>query len=232
MKLIRNLAAAAAVVSTVAFTLVSAPAWAATTTIHRDNAAGAAYSGKVRATLIAPVQVSTSLGTGTCNTGNIDGTVQSNGTGLNVSVFSFSNVPGPACPNSAGGSSTVSAVSLPWNGGNVTYGPVSGGRDGTLTISNVRVSAVTTGWFGTITCTYRGSGAGDSIVMDGFNSDNPNRPLPSIAQAQARATNYSLVKTGGSFLCPGSATFSATFQILGETTANSGVYNQKLHVTS
>ncbi|WP_433256235.1 hypothetical protein ACQPYK_16820 [Streptosporangium sp. CA-135522] len=232
MKRTRNLAAVVVAVTTVAFTLASVPAWAATTTIHRDNAAGAAYSGKVRATLIAPATVSTSLGTGTCNIGNIDGTVQSNGTALNISAFNFSNNPGPACPNSGGGTSTVTAVSLPWNDGNVTYGPVSGGRDSTVTIKNVNVSAATTGWFGTIICTYRGSGTGNSIVMDGFNPDNANRPITSIAQAQAKATNYNLVKTGGSFLCPGSATFSATFQILGETTAGSGAYDQKLYVTS
>ncbi|WP_433256875.1 hypothetical protein ACQPYK_18775 [Streptosporangium sp. CA-135522] len=231
MKHFRNVAAAVAAAA-LAFTFVPTSAWAATTTVHRDNAAGAPYSGKVRSTLIAPVSITTSLGTATCNVGQIDGTVQSNGTALNVTAYNFSNNPGPQCPNSAGGSSTVTAVGLPWTGGNVTYGAVSGGRDGTLTLSNVKVSSVTTGWFGTINCTYRGSGAGNSITLDAFNSDNPNRPVTTIAQAQAKATSYTLNKDGGSFLCPGTATFSATFQLLGETVAGSGVYNQKLHLTS
>ncbi|GAA3441176.1 hypothetical protein [Planomonospora venezuelensis] len=231
MKRLGNLAAAV-LLAAAASILAAAPAWAATTTIHRDNAAGAAYAGKVRATLIAPVSVSTSLGTATCNTGNIDAAIQSDGTALNVSGFSFSNSPGPACPNSAGGQSTVSAVGLPWNGGNVTYGAVSGGRDATLTLTNVRVSSVTTGWFGTITCVYRGSGASDSIVLDGFNADNAARPDPSVDQAQARAVNSGLSKVSGSFLCPGTARYSATFQLLGETVAGSGVYDQKLHITS
>ncbi|MEU4831680.1 hypothetical protein [Streptosporangium sp. NPDC023615] len=229
MKRIRNLAAAAAAVT--ALVLAPLPASAATTTIHRDNAAGAAYSGNVRATLIAPVSVSTSLGTATCNTGTIDSTIQSNGTALNVSTFSFSNVPGPTCPNSAGGSSTVSPVGLPWNGGSVVHGAVSGGRDAVLTLQGVKVSSVTTGWFGTISCVYRGSGPGNSIALNAFNSDNAARPVPAVAQAQAKATSYSLTKDSGSFLCPGTASYTATFQLLGETVAGSGVYDQRLHIT-
>ena len=51
-------------------------------------------------------------------------------------------------------------------------------------------------------------------------------------QAQARAVNYTLNKDSGSILCPSTATYSATFQLLGETVANSGVFDQKLHLTA
>ncbi|MER5621546.1 hypothetical protein ABT061_10945 [Streptosporangium sp. NPDC002544] len=230
MKRIRNLAAAA--VAMTALVLAPLPASAAGTTIHRDTALGAAYSGKIRATLIAPVSVSTTLATATCNTGAIDGTVQSDGTALNVSVFNFSNSPGPACPNSAGGSSTVSPVGLPWNGGSVVYNKVTPGRDGIVTLQGLKVSSVSTGWFGTISCVYRGSGAGNSIALDTYNPDNAGRPNTAIAQAQAKATNYALTKDSGSILCPGTANYTATFQLMGETVADSGVFDQKLYLTT
>ncbi|MET8048555.1 hypothetical protein ABZU75_13240 [Streptosporangium sp. NPDC005286] len=230
MKRIRNLAAAA--VAMTALVLAPLPASAAGTTIHRDTDTGLPYSGKIRATLIDPVSVSTTLATATCNTGNIDGTVQSDGTALNVSVFNFSNTPGPACPNSAGGSSTVSPVGLAWNGGTVVYNKVTPGRDGIVTLLGVKVSSVSTGWFGTISCVYRGSGAGNSIALDAFNPDNASRPKTAIAQAQAKATSYALTKDSGSILCPGTASYTATFQLMGETVANSGVFDQKLYLTT
>ncbi|MEV4382793.1 hypothetical protein [Streptosporangium sp. NPDC049644] len=230
MKRIRNLAVAA--VAMAALVLAPLPASAAGTTIHRDTDMGAAYSGKIRATLIDPVSVSTTLATATCNTGNIDGTVQSDGTALDISVFNFSNTPGPACPNSAGGSSTVSPVGLSWLGGSVVYNKVTPGRDGIVTLKGVKVSSVSTGWFGTISCVYRGSGAGNSIALDAFNPDNTSRPKTAIAQAQAKATNYALTKDSGSILCPGTANYTATFQLMGETVANSGVFDQKLYLTT
>lgn len=231
MKRLRNLVLAVTAVA-LALAFVPTSAWAATTQIHRNDQFGALYSGKVRATLIGNVSITTSLATATCNVGVIDGTVQSNGTALNVSAYNFSNNPGPQCPNSAGGQSSVSAVGLPWNGGNVTYAPVIPGRDGTITINSVKVTSVSTGWFGSISCTYKGSGAGNSLVLDAFNPNNANRPVIAVVQAQARAVNYTLNKDSGSLLCPSTATYSATFQLLGETVANSGVYDQRLHLTA
>ncbi|MFD8533180.1 hypothetical protein ACFV0L_37800 [Streptosporangium canum] len=232
MKRLRNLVLAVTAV-VLALGFVPTSAWAATTQIHRNDQFGLPYSGKVRATLLGSVSITTSLATATCNVGVIDGTVQSDGTALNVSAYNFSNNPGPQCPNSAGGQSSVTAVGLPWNGGNVTYAPVlPNGRDGTITISSVKVTSVSTGWFGSISCTYKGSGAGNSLVLDAFNSTNPNRPVTGVVQAQARAVNYTLNKDSGSLLCPSTATYSATFQLLGETVANSGVFDQKLHLTA
>ncbi|GAA2900457.1 hypothetical protein GCM10010517_66080 [Streptosporangium fragile] len=226
MKRIRNLAAVA--VAVMALVVAPLPASAATTNIHRDTAVGALYSGNVRATLIQPVSVTTTLGTATCNTGNIDANVQSNGTALNVTAFSFSNTPGPACPNSIGGSSTVTPVGLSWLGGDVVF--ATGG--GTVTIRNLKVSSVTTGWFGTLTCVYRGSGTGNSLTLTAYNPDNPARPVTTVNEAQARANGASLTKDSGSLLCPSSATFSATFKLLGEKVAGSGTYDQTLYLTS
>ncbi|MGV9778772.1 hypothetical protein, partial [Streptosporangium sp. NPDC003464] len=79
MKRLRNLVLAVTAV-VLAFAFVPTSAWAATTKIHRNDQFGALYSGKVRATLIGNVSISTSLATATCNVGVIDGTVQSDGT--------------------------------------------------------------------------------------------------------------------------------------------------------
>jgi hypothetical protein len=232
MKHIRSLTAVGVVAAT-AFALVVPSASASTTTVRRTNATGAAYSGNVQATLIQPVVTTTSLGSATCDTGTIDATVASTGANLNVSVYSFHNGSTPTtCPNSAGGTSTTTPVGLPWNGGNVTYAPVSGGHDGTFTVNSLQVTSITSGWFGSITCTYQGSGTGGAVTMDYYNPDNANRPVTTISQAEAKANGVTLNKVSGSFLCPSTATYSAAFQILGETTAGSGVYNQKLYLTS
>ncbi|MFI6454710.1 hypothetical protein ACIBF6_24480 [Streptosporangium amethystogenes] len=231
MKHIRNLVAAAAAVAVTAVVLVPLPASAATATIRRGTSVAPAYSGKILATLIESVSVTTTLGTATCNTGAIGGTVQSNGTGLNVTSFTFSNNPGPLCPNSTGGSSTVSPVGLPWLNGTVIY-DTGGGRNGVVTLQNVKVSSVTTGWFGTISCVYKGSGAGNSIALDAYNPGNTNGPAPSLTEARARAVDFVLNKDSGSLLCPGTAKYSASFKLLGETTAGSGVFDQTLFLTT
>lgn len=71
----------------VTLAFVSPSASAATTTVHAGDAAGAAYAGNVRATLTSPLVSTTALGSATCDTGTVDATVQSDGTGLNVSVL-------------------------------------------------------------------------------------------------------------------------------------------------
>jgi hypothetical protein len=231
MKRVRNVALVGAGAA-MAIALTSPSASAATTTIHADDATGAAYAGNVRATLIAPVTTTTSLGSASCDTGTIDATVGSDGANLNVSVYEFHNGTATTCPNSAGGTSTTTPVGLPWNGGDITYAAVAGGRDGTFTVNSLKVTSVTTGWFGSINCTYRGSGTGNSVTMDFYNSDNAGRPDVSVTEAQAEANGITLTKDSGSFLCPGTATYSATFKVLGETTAGSGTYDQTLHLTS
>src|SRR4051794_16704157 len=171
----RTLAAFTAVAATTLFATVTS-ASAATTTIHRTNAAGAAYSGKVQALLLGSASVSTSIGSGTCTSSTMLGTVNSNGTSLNISAASFSSPPSTGCSGSV--SSTITA-NTPWNGGNVTYAPVAGGRDATVTIANFKVTAVVN-IFGGITCIY-----GGSITANAWNGNNPNRPVTTNSEAQA-----------------------------------------------
>ncbi|MBW8481687.1 hypothetical protein [Actinomadura parmotrematis] len=218
MKHPRELAAVMAA-SAAAVAVAASPAAAAPpTVIHVNNAAGAAYSGSVRLTLTSPVSVTTSLGTASCNRGNIDGTTTSSGA-LTVSAYNFYNDPGPACTNSAGGSSTTTPVGLPWTGGDINWT----GSAGTLRINNMQVTSTSSTIFGNIVCNYRGSGTGNSITMAVTNST-------ASTQLKATATNISLTKvsSGSNILCPSTATYSAGFDVNGLA---SGVYNVKLFLS-
>jgi hypothetical protein len=212
-QLTRTIAVAVAVTATLA--LAAPPASAATTTV---NGTSSPYSGSIQATLVSPTaDVTTSLGGGSCTASQLSGTVQSDGTALNLGGATFTG-----CDTAV-----VVAQNLPWNNGNITYAPVEGGRDGTLTIAGFRVQATVTSWFGTITCAY-----GGNITANFFNPANAARPYPAVTEAQAALSGASVSKTGGSFLCPGSATVTAAYQVLGETTAGSGTFDQSLNVTS
>ncbi|MGI8334469.1 hypothetical protein ACRYCC_31345 [Actinomadura scrupuli] len=231
MKHVRSIALVSAGAA-VTLALVSPSASAATTTVHAGDAAGVAYAGNVRATLTSPLVSTTALGSATCDTGTVDATVQSDGSALDVSVWDFHNGSTTTCPSSVGGEANVGAVGLPWNGGSIAYAPAAGGRDGTFTVNNFKGNGGATGWFGTINCTYRGTGPGNSITLDFYNPDNPNRPETALAQAQLKANNVRLTKDSGSFLCPGTVTYNGNFQVVGETTAGSGSYDQTLYLTS
>jgi len=201
---------AVAVATAAAITLAAPSASAATTTVNG--------SGNIQANLVSPTaDVTTSLGGGSCTASQLSGSVQSSGAALNISGATFTG-----CDTAV-----VVAQNLPWNNGNITYAPVEGGRDGTLSIAGFRVQATVTSWFGTITCAY-----GGTITANFFNPDNASRPYPAVAEAQAALTGASVSKTGGSFLCPGSATVTATYQLLGETTAGSGTFDQSVSITS
>jgi hypothetical protein len=206
MKHPRNLAlvglAAAAAVG-----LTATGASAATTTIHSGSASGPAYSGSVSADLLGSASVSTSIGSGTCTSSNMTGTVNSDGTALSISSATFSDGGSSACGGTV--SATITAINLPWSGGNVTYAPVSGGADGTITIANFDVQAVVN-IFGGITCDY-----GGSLTANAYNPNNPNRPNTSVSQAEAAINGGTVKKTGGSFFCPGTATVTATYQLTG-----------------
>jgi hypothetical protein len=220
----RTLAAFTAVAAASVFVAVPS-ASAATTTIRRDNATGAAYGGNVQALLLGSASVSTSIGSGTCTSSTMAGTVNSDGTSLNISAASFSSPPSTGCSGTV--SSTITA-NVPWNGGNVTYAPVSGGRDATVTIANFRVTAVVN-IFGGITCIY-----GGSITADGWNGTNASRPVTTSNEAQAGLSNATVnkVSSGSNILCPSTASVTGTYQLKGEVTAGSGVYDQTLFVTS
>ncbi|MFI6516391.1 hypothetical protein ACIBF1_12600 [Spirillospora sp. NPDC050679] len=221
------LGATALTASLATVALTALPASAATTTVRKGTATAAPYSGNVRATLLGTATVSTSLGGGSCNRATLNGAIQSNGTGLNVSAASIYNDPGPACPG-GGGTVTVTTQGLPWTGGSVVYDAAhTGGRDAAVTIAGFKVKAVAS-ILGGITCYY-----GGNLTANGYNPDNPSRPDPSVAQAQVGVSNAVVNRqSGGSFLCPSTASVTVAYALQGETTAGSGTFDQKLYVTS
>jgi hypothetical protein len=197
---IRNLAIAGTA-SLAAFALATSPASAATTTIHSGSIDGPAYSGGVVATNLGNITVSTSLSNASCSSVTQSGTVDSDGTNLTVTGATFSG-----CTSSLG-SVTVTAQNLPWTGGSVVYNPVSGGADGTLTVANFTTSSTVFG----LTCTYTGT-----LTGNGYNPDNPNRPDTSVNQSEAQISGGTVtLASGSSFLCPGTATVNAVYQLVG-----------------
>ncbi|KAB2345576.1 hypothetical protein [Actinomadura rudentiformis] len=200
------------------------PASAVTTTIRKGSATADAYSGNVRASLLGEATVTTSIGSGSCNQSTMTGSINSNGSNLSISGVTFNTNGGP-CTGSV--SSTITPENLPWSGGNVTWDAAhTGGRDATVLISNFRIKAVVD-LLGGITCYF-----GGNLTANGFNGDNPSRPVATNNQAQVGVTNATVNRlSGGNFFCPSTATVNATYQLLGETTPGSGTYDQSLYVT-
>jgi hypothetical protein len=188
------------VTSLTAVALTMAPAHAATTTIHSGSIDGPAYSGGVVATNIGDITVTTSLSNASCTSAVQDGTINSDGSDLTVTSATFGG-----CTSSLG-SVDVTASGLPWTGGSVVYNPVAGGADSTLTLANFTVGATVFG----LSCVYTGT-----LVGDGYNPDNANRPDTSIAQAEAQVSDGTVNLLSGSFLCPSTATVNATYQLVG-----------------
>ncbi|MFC6881159.1 MULTISPECIES: hypothetical protein [Actinomadura] len=207
-----------------AVALAATPASAAGTVIHKGGPTGDPYTGKVRASLLGTASVTTSLGSGTCNRSTMDGSVNSDGTGLTITSASFTNDPGPACPG-GGGTVAVTTEALPWSGGSVAYDSShTGDRDAAVTIAGFKVKAVAS-VLGGITCYY-----GGSLTASGYNPDNPNRPDPKVAEAQVKVDGAKVAKQSGSnFLCPGDATVTSAYRLQGETSP--GTFGQTLYIT-
>ena len=203
-----------------AFALTASPASAATTTIHAGSADAAPYSGNVQASLLGEATVEASIGSGSCSESTMTGSINSDGTGLSIADAGFSE-----CTGTAG--VTITAMALPWTGGAVAFDPDgTNGRDATVTIANFSVEAVVD-LFGGITCNF-----GGTLTADGFNGDNPSRPVADNAEAQVGVNDATVNKQDGSnFLCPSTAQISATYELLGETSAGSGTFDQSLYVT-
>lgn len=227
--------AAAAAALTLA---MASSAMAAGTTIRKGSATADPYGGNVRGTLISATAGFSGGGLSvTCNRSTIAGSVNSDGTNMTVTTVSFSDTSSTngSCPNNAGGRTTITALNLPYTGGNVTYAPVSGGRDGTMTIAGILIKAVSTTWFGTVTCHYAGTGAGGSGTGPVYNPDNPNRPVTAVAEGQFSANGISAVKVNtsqypSSGSCPASGTLNGAYQMKGETSPD--VYAQTLYLTA
>ncbi|GAA0944222.1 hypothetical protein [Actinocorallia libanotica] len=145
----------------------------------------------------------TLVGTMTTSAGNCTGSVLTG----SLASGSPSN---PLTINSAtfsGCAATVTAQNLSWTGG------INGG---TATINGFKIKVVAT--LG-ITCYYAGN-----LTATARNST-------STAEAQIELVNASASKqSGSSFLCPGTATVSAVYNVKGESSPGSGVYNQKINL--
>ncbi|MEU8303873.1 hypothetical protein AB0C84_09940 [Actinomadura sp. NPDC048955] len=218
-----------AIVGTAALAVLAAgvaPAYAAGTTIRKGSATAAAYSGNVQASLLGTATVSSSLGSGSCSQSTMTGSINSDGTGLNVSSATFTGTGGGACTGST--SATITSQNLPWTGGNVTFDAAhTGGRDATVTIANFKVKAVIN-LLGGVTCVF-----GGNLTANGYNGNNASRPVTSSSEAQVGVQNATVNKqSGSSFLCPSTASVTATYALRGETVAGSGTFNQSLYVTS
>ncbi|MFA1539234.1 hypothetical protein [Actinomadura monticuli] len=213
-----------AIVGTAALAVLAAgvaPAYAAGTTIRKGSASAGAYSGNVQASLLGNATVATSIGSGSCSQSTMTGSINSDGSGLSIASANFSSCTGTA-------NVTITPQNLPWSGGSVAYDSGhTGNRDAAVTIANFKVKAVVD-LFGGITCVF-----GGSLTANGYNPDNANRPVTSNNQAQVGVNGATVSKqSGSSFLCPSTATVTATYQLRGETTAGSGTFNQTLYVTS
>ncbi|TDD80802.1 hypothetical protein E1293_19865 [Actinomadura darangshiensis] len=217
-----------AIIGTAALAVLAAgiaPASAAAgTTIRKGSATADAYSGNVQASLLGTATVSTSIGDGSCTESTMTGSINSDGSDLSVSSATFSGDNGGACSGTT--SATIETQNLPWTGGSVAFDAGhTNGRDGTVTIANFSVKA-TVDIFGGITCEF-----GGNLTANGFNGDNASRPDTGSSEAQVGVQGAQVSKTGGSFLCPGTATVTANYALTGETTAGSGTYDQSLYVT-
>lgn len=175
--------------------------------------ASALFAGNVQATLLGTATVSTSAGGGSCTSSTLNGTLAAGG-GLTVNSASFGSCSG----------ATVTAQNLPWTGGNITYAPVAGGRDGTATINGFRIKAVTTILGASVTCIY-----GGNVTANAYNGTNAARPVTSNTEFQIYLNGASASKqSGSSFLCPSTASVTAVYQLLGESSPGSGSYTQTI----
>ncbi|GAA4091918.1 hypothetical protein [Actinomadura miaoliensis] len=202
--------------------LVIASATAALASATITTADGTPYSGDVRATNLGNVTLTgvSALGSivTTCTSGTLDAYTNSNGTGGSLKTVNLSG-----CTNNRGGTTTITAIGLPYTGGQVDYAPVSSGRDSTLTIfapnPNVHIQAVLTLptlGIPSLTCHY-GLTTSTPLVLDLFNRNNPNRPVITNTHGQGKLAGQSLQRRTSpapDARCPASVSANGNFQIL------------------
>ncbi|GLZ10206.1 hypothetical protein Acsp04_04410 [Actinomadura sp. NBRC 104425] len=194
--------------------LVIASATAALASAKITTTDGTPYSGEVRATNVGNVTLSgvSALGTivTTCTSSTLDAYVNSDGTGGRLDNVALSG-----CTNNRSGTTTITALDLPYSGGQVDYAPVSGGRDATLTIfapnPTVHIQAVldlpTLGI--SLTCHY-GLSTSTPLVLDLFNAtkDSPGRGKLAGQSLQRRTSPAPDPR------CPASVSANGDFQIV------------------
>ncbi|MEU5881382.1 hypothetical protein [Spirillospora sp. NPDC047279] len=225
------LAAGAALAATA---LAAVPASAATTTLHRDDAAGAPYSGDWQISTVGPLNFSIAfLGatvTANCEYAKLTGTV----TGTGAGTLGTGEV-GPCTASNGGTSPAITFENLQGVGGQVSHAPVAGGRDGTLAVTGNLNFKLEGEFLGRVRTCYYGFRTGNSTgaTFDLFNGDNAQRPVPSSNDLQGTLANIRLVKQPGSdWLCGDNGSGSGQAVARGETTAGSGVFDQRLYLTS
>ncbi|MBX6768420.1 MAG: hypothetical protein IRY90_14930, partial [Actinomadura rubrobrunea] len=202
--------------------LVIASATAALASATITTVDGTPYTGEVRATNIGNVTLTgvSPLGSivTTCTSATLDAYIKSDGTGGELRNVSLSG-----CTNNRGGTTTITAIDLPYVGGQVDYAPVPGGRDSTLTIfapnPKAHVQAVLTLpglGIPSLTCHY-GLTTSTPLVLDLFAPDNPNKPVPSNPHGQGRLQGQSLQRLSNptpDTRCPTSVSANGNFQVV------------------
>ncbi|MEO5878357.1 MAG: hypothetical protein ABIS86_11690 [Streptosporangiaceae bacterium] len=215
MKKIRRIGLTA--IGASAVLVASATAAFASATI---TSGGVAYTGNIRATNIGgsvTLSGSSTLGliVNTCTGGTLDAYIQSNGLGGKLTGVGLTG-----CTNNKGGTTTVTAIGLPYSGGTVDYAPIAGGRDGKIIIAApnpaVKVRAVLTLpsiGIPSLTCDY-GLTTTTALVIDVYNPLNANKPVPANTHGQGKLAGQSLQRTSSDVRCPATAVANGKFQIL------------------
>jgi hypothetical protein len=195
------------------FALAVTAAAASATTIRSGSSTGSPYTGSVSGSALGNSLLESGFVDVTCTGSTLSGDItNSNGTG-DIDSASWSG-----CTSNLGGTCTVTANNLSWG---VTATKVNGQNwDGTFKASSVSATVACSGTsVGSFTCTYRGSGTGDSVTGNLYNPDNANRPN-STSDAQVDFIDEGLTKTGGSFTCSSTATWTALYKINGASNAD------------
>lgn len=201
---------AALAVAVLAALAVGLPAHAATTEVRSPSGL---YSGNVKATLIAPLQIAGGALL-VCSSSALSGSVDSDGDPLGIASASFGGC--------SGLSSSVSAQSLPWNG-RIAYSPVLPGRDGLVGLTGFSLQAVVLG----SDCVYKGD-----ITANMYNGANPSRPVPAAGEAQIDLTGVTVPKVKGPFFCPANAAIvQGAYALTGESSTSPGTYDVPLAVS-
>ncbi|GLW61926.1 hypothetical protein Arub01_01700 [Actinomadura rubrobrunea] len=202
--------------------LVIASATAALASATITTVDGTPYTGEVRATNIGNVTLTgvSSLGPiiTTCTNATLDAYIESDGTGGELRDVVLSG-----CTNNRGGTTTITAIDLPYSGGQVDYAPVAGGRDSKLTIfapnPKAHVQAVLTLpalGIPSLTCHY-GLTTSTPLVLDLFAYDNANKPVPSNPHGQGQLLGQSLQRLPDptpDSRCPTSVSANGSFQVV------------------
>ncbi|WP_019631112.1 hypothetical protein [Actinomadura atramentaria] len=199
--------------------LAAVPASAGTTTVRKDSATGAAYSGAYQIVNVGNLTFSGSGISASCSSADLRGTLTSTGSGtLDSAAVS-------GCSSSLG-TPTVTFRNLPYTDGALVYGP-SGTYDALLTFtdSDLQIEAN----FAGLSCVYGFDATHTKLT---FEVRNPDNAANSTGQLAGTMNNVSLGLKSGSFLCPTGVVANGTGTAKGKVTSTSTTYTQKLYVTS